>query len=373
MSRTDNKTQAPQPAHEEQRGLHSQSLDLMRFPLAVVVLAVHVSLAQFYHHASYSGTTFFKDFAEIILHNQSVPIYFFIAGYVFFYKVELTQKQYFRKLRNRTKSLLIPYLIWNLITILIVAGKSLVRGGEGFYPTISNLLSCFWMYDGQLEGRILSSAIYPIDLPLWFVRDLMIVVLLTPALYWILKRLRHYWVWMLGIAWLLRWLTADEHIMQIITAFFFFSWGAYMSIFKKDMIKEFGRFRTASFIAYPLLGILCWICSTRHPEWFNQIKDVYVLTGLCAAYNLSALLLTRRVFKVSTFLSSASFFIYITHYPLVTPFLSVTFNLLKPEGTLAVTITYLLSIALITGLLLAAFYLMLRFTPNLLRVIAGRK
>ncbi len=362
------------PPQKGQRGLHSQSLDLMRFPLAVVVLTVHVSLTE--HVSSHSlnlQTNFFKDICEVFLHNQSVPIYYFIAGYVFFFGMEMKPAQYARKLRNRVKSLLIPYLIWNLIAILIVAGKSLVRGGEGFYPTAANLLSCFWMYDGQLEGRPVTAPVYPIDLPLWFVRDLMIVVVLTPLLYWAMRHLRHFWVWMLGIVWLLRWQAADPHAPQLITAFFFFSWGGYMSIYKKDMIKEFGRMRTASFIVYPLLGVFCWICASWQPEWFNHLKDLYVLTGLCAAYNFSALLLTHKVLKVSTFLSSASFFIYVSHFLIVAPCMKIVFGLMQPQNVFTITVSYLLSIAFITGLLLAAFWLMQRYTPSVLRVAAGRR
>ncbi len=374
MSKTEKDIRASLPPQNNERGLHSQSLDLMRFPLAVVVLTVHVSLLQFNDTTLTLAAAPFRKFVEVLLHNQSVPIYFFIAGYVFFLKMEMTRKQYARKLRNRVKSLLIPYFIWNLVAILIIAFKNLARCGNGhFHPTIPNLLSCFWMYDGQLEGRTITMPIYPIDLPLWFVRDLIIVVLLAPALYWIIRRARHYWIWTLGAVWLLRWLMGSEHLSQMVTALFFFSWGGYMSIFKRDMIKEFGRYRNASFLGYLGLGIVGWMFSSWQPEWFNQVKDLYILTGLCAAYNLSALLLTRRVFTVSTFLSSASFFIYITHYLVVSPFLLTLLKLLHPGNAVSMTMTYLLCITLITSLLLVVFYLMQRFTPVLLRVVAGRK
>ncbi len=374
MSKTDNHISPTQPQQQEKRGLHSQSLDLMRFPLAVVVLTVHVSsITQLSGHTFTAGTEAFRRFVEIFLHNQSVPIYFFIAGYVFFYKMEMNRQQYTRKLHNRVKSLLIPYLIWNTVGILLVATKALVKGDGEFYPTLGNLLSCYWMYDGSLSGRQTELGIYPIDLPLWFVRDLMIVVLLTPALYWIIRHARHYWVWALGIAWLFRWQLSNQHHAQMLTAFFFFSWGGYMSIFKKDMIREFGRLRNSSFIAYPLLGAAAWYCAAADTGWFNQVKDLYILAGLIAAYNLSALLLTHQVVKVSSFLSSASFFIYITHYLMIGPIIRKIFGLLEPGSTFAVVTVYLLCIALITSMLLALFYLMQRYTPKLLRVTAGRK
>ena len=103
------------------------------------------------------------------------------------------------------------------------------------------------------------------------------------------------------------------------------------------------------------------------------MKDLYILAGLIAAYNLSALLLTHHVVKVSPFLSSASFFIYITHYLMIGPVIRKVFSLLQPGSTLTLVMVYLLCITLITCMLLALFYLMQRYTPKLLRVTAGRK
>ena len=164
MSKNHNHIPPTQPQQHEKRGLHSQSLDLMRFPLAVVVLTVHVSsITQLSGNTYTAGAEAFSRFVEIFLHNQSVPIYFFIAGYVFFYKMEMNRQQYTRKLHNRVKSLLIPYLIWNTVGILLIAAKALVKGDGEFYPTLSNLLSCYWMYDGSLSGRQTELGIYPID------------------------------------------------------------------------------------------------------------------------------------------------------------------------------------------------------------------
>lgn len=99
--------------------LRSQSLDLLRFPLAIVVLTIHLLFPSVYDN--FSGSPFLTAMSDLIsgmLWDQSVPIYFFISGFVFFLNTDFTGKTYIRKLRNRTKSLLIPYIIWNSAAIM---------------------------------------------------------------------------------------------------------------------------------------------------------------------------------------------------------------------------------------------------------------
>lgn len=70
--------------------LRSQSLDLLRFPLAVVVLIVHVftisDVAFGGQRLSVEDFPLFvhmRNFLDAFLRGQSVPIYYFISGYVF--------------------------------------------------------------------------------------------------------------------------------------------------------------------------------------------------------------------------------------------------------------------------------------------------
>lgn len=104
--------------------LRSQSLDMLRFPLAVVVLIVHTIQTDLILHGNRIETDdmplllAMKDFVTAFLSDQSVPVYFFISGFVFFLGGRLSKQRYVRKMKNRFKSLFIPYIIWNLFAIL---------------------------------------------------------------------------------------------------------------------------------------------------------------------------------------------------------------------------------------------------------------
>lgn len=265
-------------------------MNLLRFPLAVVVLVIHVFTT---NDLLLQGEVFEVDnhplFVRVnhwiggFLRSQSVPVYFFISGFVFFLGVRFTKETFLRKLKNRTKTLLIPYLLWNLVAVGMI-GLRFLPGLKEYSPyadaefhfSLPALLSSFWMYHGGLcpapagmeahAGELAS--VVPINVPLWFLRELMIVVLCTPLLYVLLRRMGRYWVGLLGILWGVTAVFDFGYGDLLLTAFFFFSWGAWLSIGKQDMLKVFGRFFSASMFLYPLLSLL-YVFSEEHFPWLS--------------------------------------------------------------------------------------------------------
>lgn len=98
---------------------------------------------------------------------------------------------------------MIPYLLWNGIGIILVAIKQLSCfdtfisvSGTCIDFSFQNILSCFYMYNGKLSvpsaitdyAQLVQTQYYPINTALWYVRDLMVVVVCTPVLYFLLKK-----------------------------------------------------------------------------------------------------------------------------------------------------------------------------------------
>ena len=128
----------------DRKRMRSQTLDLLRFPLAVVVLLIHTFGVEglgvngrAFEPEQYPLFVVVRDAIEAFLGGQSVPVYFFISGYVFFLGVEWTRATYARKLKNRLHTLLIPYVLWNTIALMLLAVR---------------LLPCFRSYLSQPEG-----------------------------------------------------------------------------------------------------------------------------------------------------------------------------------------------------------------------------
>ena len=370
--------------------LRSQALDLLRFPLAGVIVIIHTfsyggstGLIFSNNEIDFHNVVFFEEIQRFIdgfLRGQSVPIYFFISGFVFFLSVEWSREKYIQKLKNRVKTLLIPYLIWNTIALLLVIISQiyftpfLSKPMQAWNFSLKNILLCYWVYKGELLGIEISS-LHPINGVRWFVRDLMIVVLCTPLLYRLMKRGNCWFVVSLGVLWFFK-ECFDERYAFLngwLSAFFFFSWGAYMSINRKDMLVEFGRYFRLSVFMYSILGLSYVAAAHWCPEICKTIKSLNVFFGLLFAYNLAAWLLRKKYCKASPFLASSSFFIYVSHSLICGRLLKLLYIYLQPASSISLLFIHISTVVLTLAFLLSAFYLMRRYTPALLRVLTGRR
>lgn len=373
-----------------QSSRRQQTLDLLRFPLAIVVLTMHTWSADgLYLQGDFADLQNYPLFREVnywidgFLRGQSVPIYFFISGFVFFFGVEWNKATYLRKLKNRVKTLLIPYLIWNTIAILLTFLKLLPLFNEfqifdaDFQFSIQSLLGCFWdnshgFFSARIDSQPANSAIYPSDPPLWFLRDLMLIVVCTPLLYRMLKRIGVHAVIGLGLLWFTMGYWDLGHANQLMNALFFFSWGAYLSIHRKDMLEIFGRYFKRSMWIYPLFALSYIIAMHGWPEAAFTIKRLNIVAGLLFAYNAAAWLLNHGICHPTTFLAASSFFIYVSHALICSRLLRILFVLTQPQSDMAILGVYTTATLSTLMLLLSAFYLMKRYTPRLLKIIAGR-
>lgn len=372
--------------------LRSQSLDLLRFPLAIIIVLVHVfnkesiivgdKIYEIYNVSLYND---FLLFVDGFLRGISVPVYFFISGYVFFLGVnDFTKEVYIKKLRNRIYTLLIPFVIWNIPDILIGLIKYIFNTvGMGFQTfgvelnlTLTNILSCFWQYNGELfvpitpQGeRIVESSIFPINVPLWFMRDLMVVVIFTPLINFVTEHTKYLFFVVLAV------LSLIPNIqIPYLEAFLFFSMGSYFSIYKKDMVTEFGRYFKVSMIIYPLFSLLVIMAIKDNNIILSKIfKQISVFGFLIFAYNISIWILKNTNIKPSKILSSASFFIYITHVLIFARITKILFILIKPDNGIATISVYGLSTAFTVLSLLMVYIIMRKYFFGILQFVTGRK
>ena len=367
--------------------LRKDTLDLLRFPLAIIVIIVHVfgpsAAPNEYLYWCQNFRVFhgLNLYIDAFLRGISVPIYFFISGFVFFLNTDFNKDVYLRKLNNRVKTLLIPYLVWNSAAILLVVVKQLpifssflsYQGTELNFSFI-NVASCFWQDNGLLSpppsntGSIASVSPFPINTALWFLRDLILVVIASPIIYWMIKRFKITYVFILGVVYVLSIVRGG---VFGIGAFFFFSWGAYMSVNGADIISKFRPYFKFSLLVYLILGVLYFPLSNTSA--IPYIKLAQSLVGLIFLFNLSACLLERGVCRVNKFLSSASFFLYITHCLIVHRVTKVVLSILGPTSDLGVMGTYLLSTILTVLLLVFSYYILKRYFPKALVLVTGRR
>ena len=168
---------------ENRISLQSSTLNAVKMIMILFVIFIHMNPTK-------------ERYGEIAMYWHSiavvaVPVFFIISGYFFFYNVkEFNNDVYVEKLKKRVLTLLIPYLLWNLLPVFMIVGGNLFSvffKGKSFDALYS------FFYDLWNEGIWhiwwdKTSGTMPFDSPLWYVRDLMIVVCLSPVIYWFIKR-----------------------------------------------------------------------------------------------------------------------------------------------------------------------------------------
>lgn len=372
--------------------IRKNTLDLLRFPLAIVVLSIHVFSSEGimiqgikYTYENYPVFQCLNYIIDAFLRGQSVPIYFFISGYVFFLNTNLTIEKYKMKLHNRFKSLFIPFVLWNVVALL--TKFVFIFFFPDYFPglqkstlnfSISAIINIFW---DDTNGIIVNldtikeqiAPIYPINVPLWFVRDLMIVVLFTPIIQRYIKATRVYGITLLGITWFICSYYELGYINQLLTAFLFFSFGAYMSIYNIDMIMEFRKYFKASIVLYLSISIGYVLSIYYYPTCLQTLKNINIIIGMIFAYNIASWLIQTEKIKLSRFLASSSFFIYVTHGIICGIIAKLLLIIIRPQNDFSLIITYCSSIAIVVFFLLGVFYLLRKYTPSLLGILAGRK
>ena len=108
--------------------VQSEAIDLLRFPLAIMVLFIHMNPsvinlldADFSLFSGYGIYNVIGILLSHVLTHIAVPTFFFISGFLFFVNfMEWSWDGYKKKMKSRVKTLLIPYMLWNAIPFLIL-------------------------------------------------------------------------------------------------------------------------------------------------------------------------------------------------------------------------------------------------------------
>ena len=374
----------------------SQSLDLLRFPLALMVVVVHVfswrsNIETGWDHLdTFRMVNYARCIIKATLADTRVPLYFFMAGYFFFKISTFSTKVYIRKLRNRVHSLLIPYILWIVIAIVIVVITftpqiSLIHNDRDLHNlniSISSILNCFWNYDGSLIGKSVTNYGYPLVTPLWFVRDLMIVVVTTPLLYICLKHVGKLLLVALGLLWYLYPNSSNMFAHGLTVAYFFFSLGGYICIEKVNIILFFRKQKYLLYViyiscsVYLFMHLLPYIDShySGGQSFTGVAGCIYKLMtpiGILCFLSVADQIVMSKIIKPSKFLAKISFFIYAGHALIQRYFMEILWKFLSPNNNLQTLGFYILSFLLLVAMIIVTYIAMQKVCPRFLRLLSG--
>lgn len=288
----------------------SETIKAMRFPLIVFVLFAHSTL---WTHVAADPNAFseraFKYVTDMFSFNIGrlpVAAFFLLSGMFFFWSLDLEKPklQWFAgRWKKRVYSLLIPYLLWNALMVLAIFLKDGIFVKLGL-DTAENATG--------LKGLTFIGTFWsgPLNLPLWYMRDLMCMSLLAPALYYIIR----YFKWgSLAVLGIMYFVPVNYSVSGFcFRSVMFFSIGAWLGIYKYDPLALCRKVRVPSYIIASIsLVISTFFTGTACHE---TILRSFWLFGIIAMFNLTADITENE--KIKRWLIGMSkyvFFIYAVH------------------------------------------------------------
>ncbi len=285
----------------------SRTIDFLRLPLAILVI--------FIHNDAITYLSANDDLYRTITHvmwsfaNAAVPAFFLISGLLYFRTTNsFGINEYLQKTKRRTKSLFAPYLCWNMVVYLwsVMIEVYKYSSVNGF--TLSSAWS-FFITDLSFYDILISwhGTGVPRYLILWFVRDLMVLSLLTPIIYYIYRFCR-YWVLpiLLGL-----YLFTDFHISFLAgRSIFWFCIGCGISILKFDLEHFLSSklFRNL-ILALWFIMVVCIAFQSSIPEIFNR---VFTILSVCVLFLIARCLASKNI-ESPKLMTTSGMFIYCTH------------------------------------------------------------
>lgn len=236
------------------------NISLSKVVATILVVFVHAANIMGYAGISESKSiwVYIVDCMHPIV-SCGVPLFFIISGYLLYSK----EFDYSNNLKKKIKSLLVPYIIWNLLWIF------LEMVGHVISPNIfEDVLS--W----NMRDWISSMIIDPFYAPLWFIRDLFILNVFAKVLECLIKKLPRIVLWVSII------LFACTKILD-------------------------NRMLTYSFALFTIGGVL-----GKHPEIIQKIQNISKLSVSIITSVAVALLVCRTTLNELTVLSLLILWIY---------------------------------------------------------------
>lgn len=369
--------------------LESKIISFLRFPMSVLVIFVHSMNTEF---SEFSIHTIYKmgqieicifDTVKVsisrIIGHIAVPMFLLISGCLFFKKLETWNKViWIEKLKKRVNSLAIPYIIWNIMPIIVMIGLILPKQNCNIlmmeYITSiwdRGVLSTFWNARGGEQNTYLGFKLFvstPENTPLWFMRDLMVLLIFSPLIHWFLKKMKYVYIVLCFLLFLLIGTPSTGVLL-------FFSVGAYISIFHLNFIticKKNKRWIIPLFFGASIFKIYFYGSYTTS-VFVSLVNSLSIISGIVCVFLLTAFLVEKKNWEMSSLLTSSSFYVFAMHMHFLVWSRMIYFSILPDKSEVNVFIAYLFAPISATIALTMTYYLLQRFFPKLTVFICGNR
>jgi fucose 4-O-acetylase-like acetyltransferase len=340
----------PSPVLQE---AESRRLTALRFPLIVAVVLIHANNDRIGLPTPDGGAAQVAHVTRRTLSDElaavAVPLYFLLAGFLFFAGLAPGPAPLRAKLARRMRTLLVPFLVWN-----VALGAAFLAVGHFPREPLALLDATF--------GITRPPAVYPF----WFLRDLMIAVALAPLLAPLARRAPWLGLIVFGVPWLTH--TWPIKTPGAVSLGFFFV-GAATALHGRSL---FALDRWTNTLTVTWWLVIAFIVADATGPAFPYLHQLGILLGVGAVLGWSACVLARPTLerKLIT-LAASAFFVFAAHEPALTLARRVATKIVGDRGPVVELALYLaLPCALIVTLVIV-HRILVRVAPRAVQFATG--
>lgn len=345
----------------------SSIITATRFPSAVLIVMLHTFIVDesifgkvYVSSADYPWLKTICHVLKADFGEAAVPLFFFISGFLFFYNTHFDKTVYQKKIKKRIHSLLIPYLIWNTIYFVLVHSLQLIN------PSLADNHKPF----SELGWRGFLDAYWNLSeglIPLWFVRDLIIINFFTPIIYYLIKRSKGTFCIILAVLYF-----ANIFVYQPglgMRCSFYYVLGATFSLSNLNLM-EFMFKRKYWIYALSFLLIICDTILWKNNHHTNIYVNRLVLLTMVFTYFCLFNQLCAHGYQANKQLAESSFFVFVFHMFIIYIPVKLWVFIFPVNGIMALAMQLL--IPLFIGVVCSFFYISLhKLFPSFTKVIVG--
>ncbi|PTM97149.1 acyltransferase family protein [Mycoplana dimorpha] len=290
----------------------SSRINLMRILLISGIVFVHVPYDP--ANSPFTGANGLIDWVRVFLGDSlfrvGVPCLSAISGYLLFRR-GLDGFSYGTMLRSKARTVLVPFLLWNgaFLVLVWLAQKNGI--GAGYLPDVVGATP------REVATLAFAAEGWPINLPLYFLRDLLLCLLLSPVLGYLL--MHHPRATLLAfLAYAV--LPVPNGLFLKKSILFGFGVGIAVALHRIDLKavdRHAGAIVLAVLSAALLLSVGLYVTGPEFPVWLDALRSATALSGIVGAWALSAFLVQTRLGGRLATGGGLSFWIFCAHYPLL--------------------------------------------------------
>ncbi len=335
----------------------STTITIMKFILLLGVVLIHSSISQYVMEIPHSQSA--MDLTDNLSYTMTagcVPLFFVISGYLFFNNLHVfTLNIYLNKLKKRTRTLLIPYLLWCTFCLILLIIKYHILGYNGL-GIISNE-GIDWSAAIESYWSVPNNA-YPVAFAFWFIRNLMIFCILSPIAMLIGKNI------IIMIVFLAITVFANINLYG-------FNWYIIGCSLALNQVSLLPLSKLKVMISCIIFLLSTYFLQKYNTLVYNILMYGIVLSSLNIVVFVSSKLIkyyNRRAFH---FFVNASFFIYAFHQCYISLLARILISIIGVSSFFRYTICYISEFILMILIALITYRILEYVCPKFLNIACG--